>query len=97
MTGPTVAHLTTAIAVVGGGMLVGHVLAPYGAGAGPERRVLFAAVLLAIGVWRGRAEVFAWAEWHERVPRPATARIAAGVGALASVLLAVAGYVAVHG
>ena len=97
MTAPTVAHLTTALAVVGGGMVAGHVLAPYGAGAGLERRVLFALVMLALGAWRGRREWRVRAEWNDRPLRSAAGARFAVLGALGALLLAAAGYGVAHG
>ncbi len=97
MTAPTVAHLTTTLTIVGGGMTAGHVLAPYTAGAGPERRVVFALVMLALGAWRGRREWRVWGEWNDRPLRPAHGIRSAFVGAAGALLLAAAGYGVAHG
>ncbi|GJG87264.1 hypothetical protein tb265_24450 [Gemmatimonadetes bacterium T265] len=97
MTAPTVAHLTTALVVVGGGMIAGHALAPYGAGAGAGRRVIFALVMVALGAWRGRREARVWAEWNDRPMRPGHGARAAAVGAVGALLLAAAGYGVAHG
>ncbi|HEY0778097.1 MAG TPA: hypothetical protein VGD56_09035 [Gemmatirosa sp.] len=97
MTGPAVAHLTTALAVFGGGMLAGHLLAPYGAGAGVTRRVVFALVMLALGAWRGRREWRIAAEWNERPLDPRRGARSTVVGAVAALLLAAAGYGIAHG
>lgn len=78
-------------------MLAGHVLAPYGAGAGPGRIALFALVMLALGAWRGRTESRVHAEWNDRPPHPARERAAAALGALAALLAAAAGYGVAHG
>ena len=97
MSGPAVAHLTTAIAVVGGGMLAGHVLAPFGPGAGPGRCVLFAVAMLALGAWRGHGEWLSWATWSERPLVPRHGARFATLGALIALLLATAGYAVAHG
>lgn len=97
MTARTVAHLATALAVVGGGMVAGHVLAPYGARAGVERRLLFALVMLALGAWRGRREWRVCAEWNDRPLRRTEGARFAVLGALGALLLAAAGYGAAHG
>lgn len=97
MTAPAVAYLTTALAVVAGGMLAGHVLAPYGPGAGLERRVAFALVMLALGAWRGRRQWRVAAEWNERPLDARRGARSAIVGALGALLLAAAGYGVAHG
>lgn len=91
------AHLTTAFAIVGGGMLAGHVLAPYGPGAGPARRALLAVVLLALGAWRGWREWHVRAEWNDTPRSAAHGMRAAAAGAVAALLIAIAGYAVAHG
>lgn len=82
-------------------MLVGHVVAPYGAaygaGVSPARLALFAAVMLLLGAWRGRAEWRTYAEWNGRPPQAARERIAAALGAFLALAAAAAGYGVAHG
>jgi hypothetical protein len=91
------ARLTTAAAVVVVGNVAGHLLRPFTSGVGAGRAVLFAALVLATGAWRG---------WQARALRDdlagaprdgrAAARHAAlyAAGALAAALL---GFAIVHG
>lgn len=83
------ARLTTAVVVVGGGMLAGHVLMPYGAKSSVARRVVFWAIVAGLGALRG---------WRERVVAEAPgARGWAASYAVVAVLLAYVANWVVHG
>ena len=97
MTAPTVAHLTTALVVVAGGMVAGHLLAPYGPSGGVARRMAFAVVMLAVGAWRGRREWRVAAEWNDRPLDASRGARSAVLGALGALLVAAAGYGVAHG
>lgn len=81
-------------------MTLGHVLRPFvpgPTGAHVWRRAAFVLVVAALGAWRGWREVAVRAAWDDlRTAPPRTAR-GAVAGALAAVLAAALGYVAVHG
>lgn len=91
------ARLTTAVAVLVVGNVAGHVLRPFAPGMGPGRGVLFVALMVATGAWRG---------WYARglhddlrgLPRDgrAATRLAA-LYALGALFAAMAGYVVIHG
>ena len=78
-------------------MLAGHVVAPYAAGAGVGRRVLFALIMLALGAWRGQREWRARADWNGTGVRRDHLLWSAASGAVAALLLAGVGYEVAHG
>lgn len=97
VSGPAVAHLGTAVAIVGGGMLAGHVIAPYAPGAHVARRALFALIMLVLGAWRGRSERRAWGDWNGAVTSNAQVTRFAALGSVSALAVAAAGYWVAHG
>lgn len=87
----TVSRINSALFVVGGGMLIGHVVLPYAPGRGPLVRLGFYAAVAAIGGARGLRD----ATLQRAAPRARWWRAAAfAAGAL---VLAWLGYLVVHG
>ncbi len=87
----TLSRLTSAILVVVVGMTLGHLVMPYSPGRGVGIQIGFYAVMLALGALRGaRDATVQGVGGRARLNRAALW----GVG---SALLALAGYVAVHG
>lgn len=87
----TVSRLNSTLFVVGGGMLLGHVVFPYSAGRGPLVRLTFYLAVGVIGAARGLRD----ATLRHDAPR---ARIWRAVAfAAASVALAWLAYEVVHG
>lgn len=82
-------RVTTVLVVGAVGGVAGHVLWPFGAGAGVLRPSAFVALMLGVGALRG---------WREAVVRgdAAVGRVA-GTYAVGALALALAGYVVMHG
>jgi cell division protein FtsX len=98
VTGPALSRLTTALVVGVGGMAAGHLLNPLGAaGVRPAALAAFAAIVAALGAWRGWADVRARAAWDDRPAAAARGARAAAAGAAAALLAAAAAYTVVHG
>jgi hypothetical protein len=84
-------RLTTGVVVAAGGLAAGHVLLPYASPAPPGRRVLFWAIIVALGAWRG------WAEGGVLEEPASRRRRRTGSYAVAAVVLAYVANWLVHG
>lgn len=87
----TLSRLTSAILVVVIGMALGHLVLPYSPGRGIGIQLGFYAVMVALGALRGARDATV-----QGIAGRARLERAVGWG-VASVGLALAGYVAVHG